>query len=135
MKFFATLAILLLPVGLFAQQGGPGDPEVEKKFRESVDKQVEDLTRYLELDDAQVFWVDSILTHDFTAMREELTDLNKAKVGNADLFYAAQDKWQEKIYNAFRKILDDNQWEKYLKSGARKEKKARDKREAKRNKQ
>ena len=135
MKFFATLAILLLPVGLFAQQTDPNDPEMQKKFRESLDKEVEHLTNVLELDDAQIFWADSILTHDFTAMRDELAELNKAKVSNPDLFYMAQDKWHEQMYNAFRAILDDEQWTKYLKTGAGKEKKARDKREAKRNKQ
>jgi len=39
----------------------------------------------------------------------------------------------EKIYESFRKILNEEQWQKYLKSGALKAKNARDKREQKRN--
>ena len=38
----------------------------------------------------------------------------------------------EQIYNAFSKVFDEDQWAKYLKQGAAREKKARDKRAAKR---
>ena len=41
----------------------------------------------------------------------------------------------KQIDNSVRGILEDAQWQKFLKSGAAKEKKARDKREAKRGKQ
>jgi hypothetical protein len=41
---------------------------------------------------------------------------------------AAQDRWMESTYNAFNKFLTPEQWEKYLKNGAAREKKARDKR-------
>ena len=50
---------------------------------------------------------------------------------NADIFAQTSDKWCEKIYDAMHKILDEDQWTKYLKMGAAREKKARDKRKAK----
>ena len=81
---------------------------------------------------AQEFYLDSILTHDYFAMRDEIMEKSRAKVNNMDVYQAIQDKWAERIYVAFRKVLDDEQWEKYLKGGAGREKKARDKREAKR---
>ena len=61
-------------------------------------------------------------------MQKELMELQAAKVTNADMYSAAQDRWMESTYNAFNKFLTPEQWEKYLKNGAAREKKARDKR-------
>ena len=134
MKFFSTIALLLLPLCVFAQQKSPlDDPEQEKKFYESIESTVNRYTDLLELDDWQIFYVDSILTHDYLGMMDELNELNRAKVSNADLFVKCQDRWQEKIYNAFQSVFNEEQWAKYLKTGAARDKKSRDKREAKRN--
>ena len=94
--------------------------------------QIETFTRTLKLEDWQVFYLDSIMTHDYTAMRDEIKSLSEAKVGNADAYQMTQDKWMEKMYQAFDKVLDRDQWAKYQKSGAGRDKKARDKRAAKR---
>ena len=107
----------------------------EKELREMIDKEVEKYSRTLDLDFGQEFYIDSILTHDFFAMREEMMVKSAARVSNTDVYMAIQDKWSEKIYEGFRRVLDDEQWAKYLKSGAGRDKKARDKRLAKRNKQ
>ncbi|MBQ5639642.1 MAG: hypothetical protein IIV12_01960 [Bacteroidales bacterium] len=65
-------------------------------------------------------------------MRVELAALSTAKVSNSEAYIRVQDKWMEKMYQAFMKVFDKNQWAKYEKSGAAREKKNRDKREAKR---
>ena len=109
-------------------------PEQEQQFYDNLEKEVDKLTVTLDLEDWQVFYADSILTHNYLAMMDDLNNLNRAKVSNVDAFQRAQDKWMEASYNAFRGILSDEQWEKYLKGGAARDKKARDKREAKRNK-
>ncbi|MBO4605728.1 MAG: hypothetical protein J5667_04225 [Bacteroidales bacterium] len=133
MKIFRILvfALVLLPAAVFAQEQKTPEQR-EKEVREWIDKEVEKYTRALDLDFAQEFYVDSILTHDYYAMMEETKEKSIAKVSNSDIYQAIQDKWAERIYVAFRKVLDDEQWEKYLKGGAGREKKARDKREAKR---
>lgn len=128
-KLFATLALLTVGAVTFAQEYD--DPAEQKKFDESLEKSVEHYETILNLEDWQVFYVDSIMRHDFTALREEFNELSKAKVSNADIYVQVQDKWQEQMYNAFRKVLDDEQWTKYLKAGAARDKKARDKRAAK----
>ena len=98
---------------------------------EFIDKEISRLEMSLKLEDWQVFYVDSILNHDYRAMQSEINALAAAKVSNSDLYMNASDKWAENIYTAFRKVLNDNQWAKYLKSGAAREKKAREKRKAK----
>lgn len=106
----------------------------DQALYEAVQKEVERYSRTLELDPAQEFYIDSILTHDWSAMSEEIRAKSKAKVAGTDIYIAIQDKWNEQTYNAFHAVLDEDQWAKYLKGGAAKEKKARDKRESKRQK-
>ena len=129
-KIIALISVCLLPVLLGAQEQKTPEQR-EKEFYEAVEQQVERLTTLLDLDDGQVFYVDSILTHDYTAMQEEYLTLSQAKVSNADIYYDVQDKWMERIYNSIHAVLNETQWDKYLKTGAAREKKARDKRAAK----
>lgn len=131
-KIFGIAAMLLLPFQTGAQQP-QGDEEAIKQMREAINQTVENYEKILELEDWQSFYVDSILTHDYDALRVELKNLQVAKMSNADVYQQVQDKWAEQIYVALQKVLDEKQWAKYLKNGAAREKKARDKRAAKRN--
>ncbi len=131
MKFFGIIILSCLPICAAAQQSQTDLEKEEKQMRTAIDSQIETFTRTLKLEDWQIFYLDSIMTHDYSAMRDELKSLSEAKVGNADAYQMAQDKWAEKMYQAFDKVLDREQWTKYQKSGAGREKKARDKRAAK----
>ena len=131
-KIFGIAAMLLLPFQAGAQQAQGAEEEI-KQMREAIDQTVENYERILELEDWQSFYVDSILTHDYDALRVELKSLQAAKMSNADVYQQVQDKWAEQIYVALQKVLDEKQWAKYLKNGAAREKKARDKLAAKRN--
>lgn len=135
MKLLRTIALLLFVcAGLYAQEKTPEQIKQEKEFYENLQKEVERLEMLLDLEPWQTFYVDSILTHDYTAMQDEVNELMAKKVNNTDMYYAAQDKWLERIYQSFEKILDEDQWAKYQKTGAAREKKNRDKRAAKRSK-
>ena len=132
MKFFGLLAAFLFPLCAFAQSQG-GAQDEEKQMRKAIDTSIENLTSLLKLEDWQVFYLDSIMTHDYEAMTQEINVLRNAKMSNQDAYISVQDKWSEKMYQAFRGIFNDEQWAKYLKSGAGREKKARDKRAWKKN--
>lgn len=132
MKYFCLLLALVLSAPAFAQEQGPQDQE--KKLRESIEASLEKYEKTLELEYWQVFYLDSIMTHDYGAMMKELESKSKAKVENSDIYIQVQDKWNDQMYNAFRKVLNEEQWNKYLKQGAAREKKARDKRQEKKNK-
>lgn len=92
--------------------------------------EAERLERLLELEYWQVFYVDSTLQHDYQAMKDELTELSKAKVSNSSMYVAVQDKWMDRIDSTYRIYFTDSQWKAYLKSGAAKQQKAREKRKA-----
>lgn len=133
-----TKHILLTVVGLLmflaaSAQEQPLTPEQRaKKMREAIDKMVEDYERNLQLEDWQAFYADSILTHNLEERNKEMEAMASNKVANYDLYTMVGDKWEEETYKAFRRILTDEQWKKYLKSGAGRAKKARDQRAAKR---
>lgn len=121
---------------LNAQDDGSSKPltpeEQAKKFQEYIDNLTTKYEENLKLEYWQVYYVDSILNHDMKAKEAELKDLKDSKVSNQDLYVAVSDRWNEQIYNSFHKVFNDEQWKKYLKSGAAREKKARDKRAGKR---
>lgn len=127
---FAFLSLSCLDA--FAQDQ---EMDEEKRMDESIEQVLENLERNLKLEGWQVFYLDSIMRHDYTCLRDELKQLQTAKAANADLYNLAQDKWMEQIYVAFQGVMNEDQWAKYLKMGAAREKKARDKRAAKRQKE
>lgn len=128
--------MLLVPCVALAQQQGPQTPEQrEKQMYENIQKQVDNMAESLDLEDWQIFYADSILTTNFGALAKEFEDLGKNKVSDPEVYSRLQDACMEKNYNAFRRILNEQQWAKYLKTGAARDKKARDKRAEKREKQ
>lgn len=126
-------AFFLFPAFCMAQDRelSPEEKKQEKEFYEWIDKEVRRLSETLELEYWQEFYADSILTHDYLALKEEVAELSKLKVSNTDIYVGVQDKWMERMYESFRRILNDEQWNKYLKQGAARDKKNRDKRKAK----
>lgn len=131
LKEILVSAAMLLPMALYAQTQSP--EEQQKQFQENIDKEIERYEEILSLSGSQTFFVDSILNHDYKAMQDEMMALSRQKMSNQDIYMMVQDKWMERMYVSFRRILSDEQWEKYLKTGALKAKKSRDKREEKRN--
>ena len=125
-------ALLVGSVALHAQnQGQQTEEQKEKQRMEYIDNQVKRLVEQLDLEYWQEFYVDSTLTHDLIAMEEELLELQKAKVGNTDLYQSIQDKWMEQIDNTYKRFFNEEQWKKYWKSTGQRNQKARDKRKAK----
>ena len=102
-------------------------PDVYEQAEQEADR----LQRVLDLEDWQVFYVDSTLKHDFPAMMAEYEKLRLSKVSNMHMYQAVQDRWMDQIDNTYKKIFSPEQWAAYLKSGAAKLQKARAKRKAK----
>lgn len=126
MKLVHTLLILLATSpALFAQE-----PEKPKEPWEIAEEEADRLQRVLELEDWQVFYVDSTLKHDYQQLTDEIDKLRASKVSNTSLYIAVQDKWMDNIDASYKKIFTESQWAAYLKTGAGKAQKARAKRKA-----
>lgn len=128
------LCALLGPCCLKAGAQATTPEEQLKELQKGIDESVEKMADNYKLEDWQIFYVDSIMTHDFLAMNEEFQQLQKTKATNTDLYQQIQDKWMDQMYEAFHKVFDEKQWARYLKNGAEREKKNREKRAAKREK-
>lgn len=126
--------MLVLAAGLLvipALNASAQEQEKQPDIWEQAETEADRLQRLLELEDWQVFYVDSTLKHDFPAMMAEYEKLRASKVSNTSLYQNVHDKWMEQIDKSYRKIFNDQQWAAYLKSGAAKAQKAREKRRAK----
>lgn len=127
LKSIVLISLAMLPCVNAAWAQQPEEPDLY----EQVQKETERLQRILELEDWQAFYVDSTLMHDFSAMMADYEKLQSSKVSNTSMYQAAQDKWMEQIDATYKKIFSEKQWNAYLKSGAAKMIKAREKRKAK----
>ena len=123
--FMVFAHMFLMDMTAKAQQ--PEEPDMY----EMAEKEADRLQRLLDLEDWQVFYVDSTLKHDYPAMIAEYKELQSSKVSNTSLYQSVNDKWLEKIDATYKRIFTEKQWAAYLKSGAAKAQKARDKRKAK----
>lgn len=124
MKFVYTIALLMVfSFGLSAQER-----EKPMETWERAEAEADRLQQALDLEDWQVFYVDSTLKHDYAALMAEAEKLQASKVSNASMYIAVQDKWMDKIEETYKKIFTEAQWAAYLKTGAAKAQKAREKR-------
>ena len=124
-----TLACVLLaifPTTSAAQETGK-QPDVYERAETEADR----LQSLLDLEDWQVFYVDSTLKHDYPAMMAEYDQLAASKINNQSMYQMVFDKWMEQIDRTYKRIFTEQQWAAYLKSGAARAQKARDKRKAK----
>jgi hypothetical protein len=124
MKLVHTLLVLLAAAPAIIAQ----EPEKPKEPWEIAEEEADRLQRVLELEDWQVFYVDSTLKHDYQQLTDEIDKLRASKVSNTSLYIAVQDKWMDQIDKTYKKIFSQEQWAAYLKSGAARAQKARAKR-------
>lgn len=130
-----ALLALAFPLAAAAQQQPQTPEQREKQLYENIQKQVDDLADRLDLEDWQIFYADSILTRNYTDLAREFEKQSANKVSDSSIYQLLQDGCAEKNYNALKAILSEEQWAKYLKQGAARAKKDRDRRAAKRQKQ
>lgn len=127
-RILLTALSMLLLVNAFAQE------QQEQKIptpEEMATKEADRLADQLKLEYWQVFYVDSTLQHVYTEWQNEIKKLQAARVDSYDLYTRTNDKWMDIIDKEYKKIFTPEQWSAYLKSGAAKLQKAREKRKAK----
>ena len=130
MKSYLYIAILVM-----ASMSVLSCPEATAQTQEPIDlnalaeEEADKYQRLLDLEDWQVFYVDSTLKANFFQLQVDLENLHKSKVSNTTLFQEARDKCWDEIDRNFKKWFTETQWAAYLKSGAGKAQKQRAKRQ------
>ena len=120
-------ALMFMVAGVEASAQQQEQPDIYEQAETEADR----LQRLLDLEDWQTFYVDSTLKHDFPAMMEEFTQLQTSKVSNTSIYQDVRDKWMDQIDATYKRIFTEEQWAAYLKNGAAKAQKAREKRRLK----
>ena len=77
--------------------------------------QAENLQKELKLTNTQLFYVDSILQHNFVAMSTEFERMKKAGIQSSENYLGVQKIWNQKTEDAFKKVLTEEQFINYLK--------------------
>ena len=103
-------------------------------FVDMAAKQADKFAELYNLDMVQVFRVDSLFQVVYPALSAEFEQMKKGGAMNTDSYTSVNDKWWNIIYTNLEQIFTPEQWAKYMKSSAGKEKKKRDKRMAAANK-
>lgn len=105
-----TIAAFLCSTNLFAQQ----QPEQKSPEEMAIDE-ANKLERELSLNGAQLFYVDSILRHNFMGLSDDMAALRARGSQDVTSYSTTRDKWINKTMEAFKGILDEQQYIKYLK--------------------
>lgn len=130
-KLVLSAIFMMLIHASFAATEAKAQEQKQPDIYQQAENEADRLQKLLDLEDWQVFYVDSTLKHDYPAMIAEYDKLRSSKVSSALMYQAVQDKWMDQIDNTYKRIFNPQQWTAYLKSGAAKMQKAREKRKAK----
>ena len=132
-RYIAVAVLALMPMAAAAQGNGQGQ-EKPKDAATMAAESADYLQQFLDLEDYQVFLVDSTLQYNFDCLMKEYEAIRRKGASNSDLYQMATDRWYEANDTTFFKIFTEDQWKKYLRTSLGKMKKARDKRLAKKTK-
>ncbi len=127
----AVLSAFILMIPMTFSVPASAQEQKEQDVALQAESEADRLQRVLDLEDWQVFYVDSTLKHDLSAIVTEYQALQGSKVSNVSMYQTVQDKWMDQIDATYKKIFTEEQWKAYLKTGAAKAIKAREKRKAK----
>ncbi len=129
---YITIALLaMMPLAAAAQGSGQGQQQQPKDAATMAAESADYLQKFLNLEDYQVFLVDSTLQFNYDGLMKEGDAIRRRGALNSDLYQMATDRWYEANDTTFIKIFTPEQWKKYLRTDFGKMKKARDKRIAK----
>lgn len=110
-RLFALIVLMFgLSFALFAQDEKPKEPE------ELAAAEAERLEKLLNLEPHQTFYVDSLLQHDWRAMKNEMDVLQKSGKQEYSSYKAVQDRYNEQIEKGLQAIFTEEQWIAYQKS-------------------
>ena len=104
-----AIAALFFTNPLAAQQQEQKSPE------EMAIIEAEKLEKELGLTGSQLFFVDSIMRANFTGLSDDMEALRGRGSQDLDSYTTTREKWIQKTIDAFKLVLDDQQYIKYLK--------------------
>ncbi len=116
-KMIKRLCILLATITICATASfAQNQNEKEETPEERAHKHTEKLVKDLDLTDAQEFYVDSILVSCYTGYKDAYDDLIRSGRSEYEIYKQLAELWQKKRLDALKKVLDEQQYIRYLRS-------------------
>ena len=119
-KLIALLFITTISITLSAQEEQQEKPKTPV---EMAMEQSDKLQELLKLNNKQLFLVDSVLQSNLAGVSDEYEKLRKGGRLSNEAYFNVRDSWQIKTEEAFKKILTEEQFKKYMISIGRMDKK------------
>ena len=114
MSFFKSLILVLGLLSFTTALWGQEEPK-QKSPEEYAVMEAERLEKELNLNQHQLFYVDSILQHNFVGLSDEFEKMKAGGMQDSRSYMAVKDKWQDRTLKAFEAVMDEQQYIKYLK--------------------
>lgn len=130
-SYIYVLALSIVFMLAFSSMNAAAQTQEPVDLNQLAEEEADKLARLLDLEDWQVFYVDSTLKANFFQLQVELEKLQKSKVTNTNLYLEVKDKCWDEIDRNYQRWFTEEQWKAYLKSGAAKLQKQRAKRKEK----
>lgn len=130
-SYIYVLALSIVSMLAFSSMNAAAQTQEPVDLNQLAEEEADKLARLLDLEDWQVFYVDSTLKANFFQLQVELEKLQKSKVTNTNLYLEVKDKCWDEIDRNYQRWFTEEQWKAYLKSGAAKLQKQRAKRKEK----
>ena len=106
---FLTAAAMLCCNVASAQDSQQKSPE------EIAIEQADKIGKELKLNSTQMFYMDSILRHNYTEMYAEIEFARARGSQDQQTYKTLSDKWMQKTFDALKGVLDEQQYIRYLK--------------------
>ena len=130
-SYLYTMLLVIVSLLAFSAHSASAQSQEPVDLNMLAEEEADKLARLIDLEDWQVFYVDSTLKANFFQLQVELEKLQKAKITNTSLYQDVKDKCWDEIDRNYKKWFTPEQWEAYLKTGAAKLQKQRAKRREK----
>ena len=111
MRVLLTSALLFLSAAISAQEQQQEKPKTPVEIAQ---EQSDKLQIELKLNNKQLFQVDSVLQANLTGVNDEFEKMKKGGRLTNEAYIQVRDDWQLKTEDAFKKILTEEQFKKYM---------------------
>jgi hypothetical protein len=111
---YAIVCFLTAAALLCCNMANAQDP-MEKSPEEMAIEQANRLENELNLNSTQLFYLDSILRHNYTELYAEIENARARGSQDQQTYKTLTEKWMQKTFDALKGVLDEQQYIRYLK--------------------
>ena len=114
MKYVLSCILAIAAIFCSTEMSAQQQPEAKSPEEMAIDE-ANKLEKELLLNGTQIFYVDSILRNNFMGLSDDMAALRSRGSQDANSYNTIREKWINKTMEAFKGILDEQQYIKYLK--------------------